>query len=112
MKKVLIITYYWPPSGGAGVQRWLKFIKYLPDFGWQPIVFTVKDGEYPVLDNGLEKEVPKEIEVHKIPAWEPYGIYKSLAGKKKSEGTISYKGKKEQRCWDIHGNTQNCFKGD
>ena len=61
MKKVLIITYYWPPSGGAGVQRWLKFIKYLPDFGWQPIVFTVKDGEYPVLDNGLEKEVPKGI---------------------------------------------------
>lgn len=89
MKKVLIITYYWPPSGGAGVQRWLKFIKYLPDFGWQPIVFTVKDGEYPVLDNGLEKEVPKEIEVHKTPAWEPYGIYKSLAGKKKSEGINS-----------------------
>ena len=41
MNKVLIITYYWPPSGGAGVQRWLKFSKYLPEFGWEPIILTV-----------------------------------------------------------------------
>jgi hypothetical protein len=40
-EKVLIITYYWPPSGGAGVQRWLKFTKYLPSSGWIPVVLTV-----------------------------------------------------------------------
>ena len=47
MKKVLVITYYWPPSGGPGVQRILKFVQYLPQFGWQPVVLTVKQGEYP-----------------------------------------------------------------
>ena len=45
---ILIITYYWPPSGGAGVQRWLKFVKYLPKHNWNPVIFTVKNGEYPV----------------------------------------------------------------
>ena len=55
MKKVLIITYYWPPSGGAGVQRWLKFVKYLPNLGWEPIIYTVEKGEYPVLDYSLIK---------------------------------------------------------
>lgn len=42
MKKVLIITYYWIPSGGAGVQRWVKFTKYLRDFGWEPVIYTPK----------------------------------------------------------------------
>ena len=51
MKNVLIISYYWPPSGGGGVQRVLKFCKYLPDYGWNPIVLTVKDGEFPAFDN-------------------------------------------------------------
>lgn len=63
MKKVLIIVYYWPPSGGAGVQRWLKFVKYLPNFGWQPTVITTQDGDYPALDNSLLAEVPEEIKV-------------------------------------------------
>ena len=64
-KKVLIITYYWPPSGGAGVQRWLKFVKYLPKQGWEPVVYTAKNGEYPILDEHLIKEIPNHIEVIK-----------------------------------------------
>ena len=59
IKKVLIITYYWPPSGGAGVQRWLKFVKYLREYGWEPVVFTAEGGELPVVDNSLGKDVPK-----------------------------------------------------
>ena len=57
MKNVLIITYYWPPSGGGGVQRVLKFCKYLPNYGWNPIVLTVEDGEFPSLDNSLLEDV-------------------------------------------------------
>jgi len=85
MKNVLIITYYWPPSGGAGVQRWLKFAKYLPEHGWNPIIFTSKDGEYPSIDPSLEKDVPESTEVLRLPIWEPYSFYKNLLGQKKSE---------------------------
>jgi len=84
-KTVLILTYYWPPSGGAGVQRWLKFVKYLPKHNWNPVIFTVKNGEYPVLDEGLNNDVPKGIEVIKSPIWEPYGFYKKLTGRKKND---------------------------
>jgi len=85
MKKVLIITYYWPPSGGAGVQRWLKFVKYLPQFGWEPIVYTVDNGEYPVIDNSLLDDISKNVTVLKTPIWEPYGFYKKLTGRKKED---------------------------
>lgn len=85
MKKVLIITYYWPPSGGAGVQRWLKFSKYLREFGWEPVVFTVANGEFPEQDNSLLKDIPKNLEVIKVPIKEPYVIYKLLTGRKKNE---------------------------
>ena len=89
MKRVLIITYYWPPSGGAGVQRWLKFVKYLRSFNWEPIVFTVENGEFPVLDFDLIKEIPDGVEVLKVPAWEPYKIYKLFSGKNKNDGINS-----------------------
>ena len=56
LKKVLVISYYWPPSGGPGVQRVLKFCKYLHKFGWEPIVLTVKDGDFPVKDYSLNEE--------------------------------------------------------
>jgi len=85
MKDVLIITYYWPPSGGSGVQRWLKFVKYLPQFGYIPHVYTVEDGEYPVIDNTLEKDIPKEAIIIKKPIIEPYGFYKKLLGHKKNK---------------------------
>ncbi|MEI7595141.1 MAG: glycosyl transferase family 1 [Bacteroidota bacterium] len=84
MKKVLIITYYWPPSGGAGVQRWLKFVKYFRDFGWEPIVYTPLNGEFPVIDLSLEKDIPSGIKVIKHPIWEPYSFYKKFTGQKKS----------------------------
>ena len=84
-KKVLIITYYWPPSGGAGVQRWLKFVKYLPKNGWQPIVYTPENGEMPSLDESLAKDVPEEVVVLKTPIWEPYNAYKKFVGVKKDE---------------------------
>jgi glycosyltransferase involved in cell wall biosynthesis len=84
-KKVLIITYYWPPGGGAGVQRWLKFVKYLPQNGWDPIVYTPSNGEMPVLDSTLEKDIPKGITVLKQPIWEPYSWYKRFVGASKTE---------------------------
>ncbi len=84
-KKVLVITYYWPPSGGAGVQRWLKFVKYMRNFGWEPVVYTASNAEMPVIDKSLEKEIPAGITVLKTPIWEPYDIYKKFTGRKKED---------------------------
>jgi glycosyltransferase involved in cell wall biosynthesis len=78
MNKVLIITYYWPPSGGAGVQRWLKFSKYFPEFGWEPIILTVDPAyaAYPVIDNTLQNELPETLKIYKTPALDYFSIYK------------------------------------
>ena len=81
-KRVLIISYYWPPSGGNGVQRWVKFVKHLRNFGWEPVIYTVENGEYPVLDQSLVKDIPMGVQVIKQPILEPYYIYKKLTGKK------------------------------
>lgn len=81
MKRVLIITYYWPPSGGPGVQRVLKFAKYLPSFGWKPIILTVKTGNYPTIDESLVKEIPLDCKVYKTNIFEPFNFYKSITGK-------------------------------
>jgi len=77
-KKILIITYYWPPAGGPGVQRWLKFAKYLPDFGWKPVVYTPENPSYPLLDDSLMKDVPKDLEIVKTKIWEPYQLAEKL----------------------------------
>ncbi len=82
MKKVLIVTYYWIPSGGAGVQRWVKFTKYLRDFGWEPIIYTPENPEFPAIDHSFEKDIPENIQVLKTPIWEPYNVYRALMGKK------------------------------
>lgn len=74
MKKVLILTYYWPPSGGIGVQRWLQFARHLPENGWEPIIFTAKDANYPIIDQSLLERVPKGIEIHSVKAPEPNNI--------------------------------------
>lgn len=84
-KKVLIITYYWPPSGGSGVQRWLKMSKFLPEYGWDPIIYTAENGEAPAIDHSLEKDVHPEIVVIKKKIWEPYSVYKMFTGRKKDE---------------------------
>ncbi len=73
-KKILIITYYWPPAGGPGVQRWLKFAKYLPEFGWEPIIYTPENPSYPLVDETLTKEVPENLKIVKTNIWEPYQI--------------------------------------
>ncbi len=80
-KKVLIITYYWPPSGGPGVQRWLKFVKYLPEFDITPIVLTVnpESAEYPVIDQSLELEIDPELKVYRTDCRGVYDWYKKIA---------------------------------
>lgn len=99
MKRVLIITYYWPPSGGSGVQRWLKMSKYLPEYGWQPVIYTAEGAEYPVEDPSLEKDVSPEAEVIRRPIVEPYSFYKKFLGMKKEQkvkaGFIDETGKKK-----------------
>lgn len=78
MKRVLIITYYWPPTGGSGVQRWVKFAKYLPSEGWQPVIYTPENPEQLAVDTSLEAEVPAEAEIIRTGIIEPYGLYKKL----------------------------------
>ena len=78
LKKILIITYYWPPAGGPGVQRWLKFAKYLPEFGWKPIIYTPENPSYPLLDESLIKDIPKDLEIVKTKIWEPYQLAEKL----------------------------------
>ena len=90
MKKVLIITYYWPPSGGAGVQRWLKFAKYLPQYGWEPIIYTPENPDFAIEDQSLQKDVSKDMTVIKRKIWEPYEIYKTLIGKKGQKVNVSF----------------------
>lgn len=80
--KALIITYYWPPAGGSGVQRWLKFVKYLQNFDIEPIVYTVDDANYPKEDISLIDEIPKGIKILKQPIWEPTDV---LFWKKKNQ---------------------------
>ena len=81
MKRVLIITYYWPPTGGSGVQRWVKFAKYLPQHGWQPVIYTPENPEQLAVDHSLEAEIPAEAEIIKTPITEPYDLYKKFLKK-------------------------------
>ncbi len=85
MKRVLVITYYWPPAGGSGVQRWVKFAKYLPAEGWQPVIYTPLNPDAPATDRSLEADVPPEAEVLRTPIREPYGLYRRLFGAQKAE---------------------------
>jgi galactitol-specific phosphotransferase system IIB component len=90
-KKLLIITYYWPPAGGPGVQRWLKFVKYLPDFDVQPIVFVPENPTYPIVDSNLVAEVSDKAIILKTPIFEPYQLASFLSKnktKKISSGII------------------------
>jgi len=84
-KKVLIITYYWPPSGGSGVQRWLKFSKYLRDFNIEPVIYTVDNPLYPIKDTSLESEIPLGLEVLKQPIFEPNSFLSIFGNNKKKE---------------------------
>lgn len=83
--RVLIITYYWPPSAGSGVQRWLKFAKYLPEFGWDPVIFTPENPDFDLKDESLLKEVNPQLEVLKFPIWEPYHIFRRIKNQKSGD---------------------------
>jgi len=85
--KVLIITYYWPPAGGPGVQRWLKFVKYFKDFGIEPVVYTAKNPTYPIEDESLISEVPNNVTILKHSIFEPYRFAEVFS--KKEAKTIS-----------------------
>ncbi|PIB22948.1 glycosyltransferase family 4 protein [Maribacter sp. 4G9] len=94
MKKVLVITYYWPPAGGPGVQRWLKFVKYFRGFGVEPIVYIPKNPHYPLKDASLFKDVSKDVKILEHIIFEPYGLSKWVSGKKTeriSSGVITEK---------------------
>jgi glycosyltransferase involved in cell wall biosynthesis len=88
MNKVLIVTYYWPPSGGAGVQRWLKFAKYLPEFGWEPVILTVDPqyAAYPVIDDSLNEDLPPDLRVYTTKATDYFAVYKKDKTKIPSAG--------------------------
>lgn len=85
MTKVLVITYYWPPAGGPGVQRWLSFIKYLPEFEIEPVVLAPEGASYPIMDESLLTEVPNSISINKLKIREPYSLARLFLGKKAKE---------------------------
>jgi glycosyltransferase involved in cell wall biosynthesis len=88
MPKVLIITYYWPPGSGAGVQRWLKFSKYLPSYGWEPLILTIDPyyATYPALDPTLEKEIPPSLRIWKTKATDYFRLYRKDKSRIPSSG--------------------------
>lgn len=91
MKKALIICYYWPPAGGPGVQRWLKFVKYLRDFDIEPVVYVPEDPHYPIVDESLIAEIPTGITVIKRPIFEPYklaSVFSKSSTRQLSSGII------------------------
>jgi len=94
MKRALIITYYWPPAGGPGVQRWLKFVKYLPAFEVMPMVYVPENPSYPMIDHDFSEEVKDEIQIIKHPIKEPYRFASFFSSKKTkdlSKGLVSKK---------------------
>ncbi len=94
MKRALVITYYWPPAGGPGVQRWLKFVTYFKDFGIEPVVFIPDNPHYPLQDKSIVSEIPEGIEIIRFPIKEPYGFAKIFSKKKTkqvSSGIITNK---------------------
>ena len=94
MQKVLIIAYYWPPAGGPGVQRWLKFVKYLKDYNIEPVVYVPENPNYPIVDASFVNEIPKGVKIYKQKINEPYGWANFLSKnktKKISSGLIQSK---------------------
>ena len=84
-KRLLIISYYWPPTGGSGVQRWVKFSKYLPEHGWQPVIYTPENPERLAYDESLLADIPECAEVIRRRIVEPYGLYRKLFGRSGGE---------------------------
>lgn len=89
MKKVLVITYYWPPSGKASLHWPLKIIKYLPDSGWQPSVLTVDNDTFSQKDESLLKDVSAGLNVIRAKSIEPFNAYKKFTGKGRDEQLVA-----------------------
>lgn len=102
VNKLLVITYYWPPQGGVGVQRWLKFVKYLPDYGHMPTVFTAENPAFDLLDENLLKEIPDTVEVIRFPIWEPFTIFNKLNDTNKKNVQQGLVLEKKKRSWKDH----------
>jgi hypothetical protein len=85
LKKVLYIAYYWPPCGGIGVVRNLKFVKYFRQHGWEPIIYAPENASYPIIDPSTLKDLPDGVEIVKTPIFEPYGLFNLSKGKKTTE---------------------------
>jgi glycosyltransferase involved in cell wall biosynthesis len=95
-RRVLLLSYYFPPAGGPGVQRALKFAKYLPECGWAPTVLTVREGAFPAHDRSLADDVPTEATVHRTPSFDPHWFYARLTGRSDDEVSVgSVKGQEE-----------------
>lgn len=88
--RLLVVAYYFPPSGGAGVQRVLKWVKYLPEAGIEPIVLTVRDGAYPQYDPSLQEDVPPGVQVVRARAFDPLRIYARLIGQSREAAVARY----------------------
>lgn len=100
MRRVLIVTYYFPPSGGAGVQRVLKWVKYLRDFGIEPVVLTVEAGAYPELDETLVRDVPPGLAVHRTRSLDPFGAYARLTGRSRQDAIADATGRiSDEEAW-------------
>jgi len=67
LKRILFISYYFSPSGESGMQRSLKFVKYLPTYGWEPVVMTIKDNRYNTgrMDYASLKEIPDMVRIYR-----------------------------------------------
>ncbi|NQY66961.1 MAG: glycosyl transferase family 1, partial [Flavobacteriales bacterium] len=85
MKKVLVITYYWPPDNSAGVYRWLKFVKYLRFNEWEPIVYTALHEDNIGGDASVERDVPEGVEILRQPCIEPFQIFQNIISGGKSK---------------------------
>lgn len=111
MKKVLIITYYWPPSGGIGVQRWLRHVKHLSAMGWEPVIYTADSPEYAIYDESLIDEIPAGTVTHKLKIREPNSFLAKLSLKNKNNAVLKAQQQKagnrtifQKLAWYIRGN--------
>jgi len=96
--QILIILYYWPPSGGIAVQRWLKFVKYFREFDWEPILYLPENPSYTFIDEGTIDSVPEDLTIIRQKIWEPYEVYKSFLKNNKNDKTnVGLVGTKEKK---------------
>lgn len=112
-KKLLILTYYWPPAGGIAVQRWFRFVCSLREFGWEPVIYTAKDASYPILDETLLGQLPEGIKVYRLKATEPNNLLKLIFFWKKDKQKLIHNNQQQggsqrsffkKAAWFIRGN--------